>query len=455
MQSSPRPDLSGWDVKVLNTRPAAVLFQAFGICAVLPTPATRVVSTTVTANPWVPATASAQCTGQFPIGGGFEAVGQLLDQIHVMGNTFSDSGTNWDVTVLNTNAVPAQFRSVLVCGDRRGGGAGSTVMTANPGVPVTASATCLGGSVVVGGGLKPVGPLLDQVYVMASAPSSDLSTWQVTVLNANVVSNQFQAIATCASLSRPTAPDFSLTVTPAAVAAGGTVSGRVDLSAPVPFGGLVARLSNPIPNVLSMPSTLSLAQGQSSVSFTINTNAALQGDVTQNITAELGGAFRSAPLAVGQPRLGLNRGTLQFGPQAVGTISSPQTVVVSNTGVVPVTLQNLTINGEFGFATADCSNSASIAAGSQCSINVDFRPTRGVRRSGFLRIATNAVGSPVDVTLSGVGAPLGDLNGSGTVDSADLSLLLARWGTADPEADLDGDGTVGTVDLSLLLGNWS
>jgi hypothetical protein len=60
---------------------------------------------------------------------------------------------------------------------------------------------------------------------------------------------------------------------------------------------------------------------------------------------------------------------------------------------VPVTLQNLTINGEFGFATADCSNSASSAPGSQCSINVDFRPTRGVRRSGFLRIATNAVGS--------------------------------------------------------------
>lgn len=47
-----------------------------------------------------------------------------------------------------------------------------------------------------------------------------------------------------------------------------------------------------------------------------------------------------------------------------------------------------------------------------------------------------------------------DLNGSGTVDAVDLSLLLGAWGTADPCANLDGSGTVGAADLSILLGAW-
>ncbi|MCE2883284.1 MAG: dockerin type I domain-containing protein [Planctomycetaceae bacterium] len=49
----------------------------------------------------------------------------------------------------------------------------------------------------------------------------------------------------------------------------------------------------------------------------------------------------------------------------------------------------------------------------------------------------------------------GDVNGDGIINAADLSLLLAAWGTADPNADVDGDGSVSAADLSLLLQNWS
>ena len=49
---------------------------------------------------------------------------------------------------------------------------------------------------------------------------------------------------------------------------------------------------------------------------------------------------------------------------------------------------------------------------------------------------------------------VGDINGDGLVDGADLSALLAAWGTDDPDADLDGDGNVDGTDLSTLLGNW-
>ena len=45
----------------------------------------------------------------------------------------------------------------------------------------------------------------------------------------------------------------------------------------------------------------------------------------------------------------------------------------------------------------------------------------------------------------------GDLNQDGSLDSADLSALLAQWGAVGVnEADLDGSGVVDDQDLDLL-----
>jgi len=45
-----------------------------------------------------------------------------------------------------------------------------------------------------------------------------------------------------------------------------------------------------------------------------------------------------------------------------------------------------------------------------------------------------------------------DLNGDGTIDTADLGILIGQFGTAGPEADLNEDGTVDTADLGILIG---
>jgi hypothetical protein len=54
-----------------------------------------------------------------------------------------------------------------------------------------------------------------------------------------------------------------------------------------------------------------------------------------------------------------------------------------------------------------------------------------------------------------LGVKLGDIDGDGDVDTADLLALLGAWGPCEgcPE-DLDGDGVVNTADLLTLLGNW-
>jgi hypothetical protein len=52
---------------------------------------------------------------------------------------------------------------------------------------------------------------------------------------------------------------------------------------------------------------------------------------------------------------------------------------------------------------------------------------------------------------------IGDLNGDGTVNSADLGLVLSSWGSCgdDCPADINGDGMVDGVDLSYILGYWA
>lgn len=52
------------------------------------------------------------------------------------------------------------------------------------------------------------------------------------------------------------------------------------------------------------------------------------------------------------------------------------------------------------------------------------------------------------------GSIVGDLNGDGVVNGADLGLMLGQWGTAG-SADLNADGIVNGADLGILLGNWS
>jgi hypothetical protein len=61
--------------------------------------------------------------------------------------------------------------------------------------------------------------------------------------------------------------------------------------------------------------------------------------------------------------------------------------------------------------------------------------------------------------VPGPTAPVaGDLDGNGSVDGADLAILLGGWGPCPRKggcaADLDGNGVVDGADLAILLGSW-
>ena len=70
---------------------------------------------------------------------------------------------------------------------------------------------------------------------------------------------------------------------------------------------------------------------------------------------------------------------------------------------------------------------------------------------------THGKSAPIDMDsaqLDLVTTVVGDLNGDGRVDGADLAILLGAWGGSGL-GDLDGSGSVNGADLAILLGAWT
>lgn len=99
--------------------------------------------------------------------------------------------------------------------------------------------------------------------------------------------------------------------------------------------------------------------------------------------------------------VGLSPSSITFSGQYVGTSGLPQSVTVTNNGTAPLTITNAaTSPSDFGSLNA-CGSS--IAPGASCAIGVFFDPTTAGARIGTLTLTDNGVGSPQNVTLSGMG----------------------------------------------------
>ncbi len=75
----------------------------------------------------------------------------------------------------------------------------------------------------------------------------------------------------------------------------------------------------------------------------------------------------------------------------------------------------------------------------------------------YMLFILNDSGVPSVAEMITVGpAPLGDLDGDGDIDAADLAVVLAAWGPCPAcPADLDDDHQVGPGDLAIILANWT
>jgi hypothetical protein len=116
--------------------------------------------------------------------------------------------------------------------------------------------------------------------------------------------------------------------------------------------------------------------------------------------------------ALADPLGNLNPRGLAFGNQAVGTISLPHAVTLSNTGNATLVLSDIKLSSEFSLGdrcftegeqclVAPKLPCTSIEPGKGCTFNVWYSPKTIGGRTGSLRFYSNALGSPHTVLLEG------------------------------------------------------
>jgi hypothetical protein len=107
------------------------------------------------------------------------------------------------------------------------------------------------------------------------------------------------------------------------------------------------------------------------------------------------------------PGASLNPTNLAFGNQMVNTVSTSRSVTLTNSGTGPLTISSITItgtnSGDFVQTNTCPGSSATLAAGSACTISVTFTPRATGARAATLSVVDNAAGSPHSVAVSGTG----------------------------------------------------
>jgi hypothetical protein len=102
----------------------------------------------------------------------------------------------------------------------------------------------------------------------------------------------------------------------------------------------------------------------------------------------------------------LSPDALDFGAQAVGSTSTPQSVTITNIGAGDLRVNSITVQGanarDFTLASGTCLGT-SVPTDGACVINLRFRPSALGTRSAQLTVTTNAIDSVRTVALSGTG----------------------------------------------------
>jgi Abnormal spindle-like microcephaly-assoc'd, ASPM-SPD-2-Hydin len=128
-----------------------------------------------------------------------------------------------------------------------------------------------------------------------------------------------------------------------------------------------------------------------------------------------------------------------FGSQNVGTSSSPQPAILSNTGDADLTISSIATSGDFS-QTNNCPSK--LAAGGHCTMDVTFTPTGNGTRTGTLTVtddSNSVTGSVQSDSLSGTG-----LAPAVTLTPTSLTFSTQPIGTtsASKSVKLTNDGSL-------------
>jgi subtilase family serine protease len=212
------------------------------------------------------------------------------------------------------------------------------------------------------------------------------------------------------ALAGGVAPSFTLAASPSSVSVAqgssstskitvtdiGGFTGNVTLSASGLPSGVTAAFS---PNPTGTTSTLTLtASGSATKGNATVTVKGVSGSLTVTTTISL-----TVTAGGGGPTVTVSPTSLAWANVVVGATGAKKAVTLTNTGTSTLNISSITTSGDFSQTTSTKPCGSTLAAGSNCKIEVTFTPTQVGARTGNLTISDNASGGSQTVVLSGTG----------------------------------------------------
>lgn len=234
--------------------------------------------------------------------------------------------------------------------------------------------------------------------------------------NISISSNSSNLPSATVSLSGSgvAAPAPQITVTPASAAFGSVVTGSnssqtflVKNSGNAVLTVNSATLSGTGFSLSGLTSPLSLNAGQSStfnVVFAPQSAGSVGGSMTltsndpvsPSINIPLTGTGIAATFI-----LNASTSAVNFGSVSVSS-NSTQTVVLTNGGNSNLNIQSISVSGA-GFSATGVTAPVTLTPGQTATLNVSFAPASSGSLTGSIQISSNAIDSPLNITLSGTG----------------------------------------------------
>ncbi len=336
------------------------------------------------------------------------AIGASSSQTLTLTNTGSATLTLSSVAV----STPSAFTLASACGSSL---APSTTCT----VAITFTPTAVGAATATvtltdNAAGSPQTVTLNGTGTAAAAPALSFST--LTAFNANAGSTSAPQTLTVTNTG-------TASVTFSTIALGGANGSAFN------FAG------NSCTAVLAPGASCSIT-----LTFLASTGASYTGSLifTDNVT----GSPQSVPLTatgVGS-YASVSPTSLTFPATAIGSAAPVQSVVLTNTGNIALTISTINVTNSAGTSFAQTNNCpATVAVNGSCTISVTFTPSASGTLFGNVNIGSNAVGSTASFSLTGSGtAPSITLTpGSLTFPSTNIgvaaagqSFAVTNYGTA-------------------------
>jgi hypothetical protein len=289
-------------------------------------------------------------------------------------STLTLNGTGQGITIIGPN--PASFSQANTCGTGIAAGASCTIT-------VTFKPT-------IAGALSASVRIADNAYgspQLAALSGAGVAAAPVAKLSANTITFGSTVVG-----STNVAPAISLTNSGTAV---------LQLSSIGITGANATSYSQ------SHTCGTTLAAGAScTITITFKPQAAGTLAASLSVADNAAGSPQTVGLSgTGAVTVTLTPSSLAFPNTTVGATSAAKVVTVKNTsaGVVTLGATSFTGTNPSSFVKSATACGATLAAGLSCTISVEFKPAATGARTAVLNLADNATGSPQKVTLSGTG----------------------------------------------------